>query len=69
MKRAGETAFGTRREGKGLRTKGVGGTLEREGGGIEGEIKILLPCVPAGYCSAVRLTKAISGKQQVGMKI
>lgn len=49
------------------------GNGQREGGGmarggIELEIEIPFLC-PASYCLAVWLTKAISCKQQVGMKI
>ncbi len=45
--------------------------MERGGaarGGIERKIEIPFLC-PASYCLAVWLTKAISSKQQVGMKI
>lgn len=42
-----------------------GGTMR---GSIEREIEIPFLC-PASYCLAVWLTKAISSKQQVGMKI
>lgn len=37
-------------------------------GGIERKIEIPFLC-PASHCLAVWLTKAISSKQQVGMKI
>lgn len=47
-----------------------GGVVEKKTtrGGIEREIEIPFLC-PASYCLAVWLTKAISSKQQVGMKI
>ena len=48
------------------RGKWRGGWATR--GGIERKIEIPFLC-PASYCLAVWLTKAISSKQQVGMKI